>query len=90
MATDLTGYAEEGTQEYLDGKLNKPSGIPSSSEYDAKLIAWHVAYHAGIHELRAVSTGRGHSYNVTLRGGRKSVCRITDYTDHRFGVQGLL
>ena len=90
MATDLTGYAEEGTQEYLDGKLNKPSGIPSSPAYDARLIAWHVAYWAGVNELRAISTGRGHSYNVTLRGERKAVCRITDYADHRHGVQGLL
>lgn len=90
MATDLTAYAAEGTQEYLDGKLSKPSGLASSPAYDARLIAWHIAYHAGINELRAITTGRGHSYNVTLRGGRKAVCRIVDYADHRFGVTGLV
>lgn len=88
MATDLTQYVEEARREW-DSPAQKLTGIPSSSAYDAKLIAWYCVYHTG-RWPHVITTGRGHSYNVRMdwRGKPHSV-RITNYQDHRNGVQGL-
>lgn len=80
--TDLT-YCIDPAAAAFRGGAERPEGLPSAPSYDAALITWHALYHTG-QQPRAISCGRGHSYNVTLH------VTIVDYADHRFGVVGII
>ncbi len=82
--SDLSQYIAEGRAEYLAG-FEVPHGLCSSPHYDAKLIVWHFMQ-AGAFPPKAISTGRGHSYNVTAHDGFTYTARIHDYSDAVNGV----
>jgi hypothetical protein len=85
--SDLSNVIAEAEAAFraADG-ATKPSGLASSPNYDARLITWYSLYHTG-KAPKTISTGRGHTYNVTHLGKRYTGVYISDYADHRAGVQ---
>lgn len=85
--SDLTQYIAEGETEFraADG-ATKPNGLESSPHYDAKLITWYALYHSGV-APSTIRSGRGHTYTVIHLGRMFPGVYISDYADHRAGVQ---
>ncbi len=76
----------------MRGAYERCGALPTSENGDIFLIRSHVAYWSGnkLAEYATIKPSRGHSYRVTDlgHGFGTRVVRITDYYDHREGVQG--
>lgn len=64
---------------------------PSSVHHDIAVIVCHLLYHTGRRPV-AVTPSRGFTYRVYRwdDGSDYDTARVTDSSDHRWGVEGLV
>ena len=91
----MTRTATASEREYRDTALelwNTPGGwgtVPgyrTSIAHDSIFITLWAFYRHGTNGVGVVRPSRGHSYRVQI-GAVEHVVRVSDYDDHRNGVQ---